>query len=78
MNLSEIPTPETDAVNSGELESLEIRYDLMHDLASDLEQRLTVARTALKFYQEHMLLGYGITDSGQVAEEALTLTAPKP
>lgn len=26
---------------------------------------------ALQFYAEHMKLGYGITDSGQVAEEAI-------
>lgn len=38
--MSDRETPLTDAVNSGEWDSLEIRYDLMHDFAEDLERKL--------------------------------------
>ena len=42
------------------------------NLMSKLETDRAALLDALEFYRKHMLLGYDITDSGQVAESALS------
>ena len=44
------------------------RLERQRDEALDA---LELALEALEFYRKHMLLGYAITDSGQVAEAAI-------
>jgi hypothetical protein len=61
-------TPETDsasfsAVYQGEL--------VRASFARRLERQRDELLEALEFYRNHMLLGYDITDSGQVAEAAI-------
>jgi hypothetical protein len=62
-------TPETDA-----METIWTDTGLMvvsATFARRLERQRDELLEALEFYRKHMLLGYDITDSGQVAEAAL-------
>jgi hypothetical protein len=43
----------------------------MRDVARRLERQRDELLEALEFYRKHMLLGYEITDRGQVAEAAI-------
>jgi hypothetical protein len=66
--MSDRPTPETDA------ESFSTPYqgELVNaSFARRLERQRDGLMEALEFYRKHMLLGYDITDSGQVAEAAI-------
>lgn len=73
--MSDLETPLTDAVNSGEWGSLEIRYDLMHDLAEDLERKLAEAREALEKIEERYVNGHDTYADhefmGETAQQAL-------
>jgi hypothetical protein len=63
-------TPETDAEES-RMRDGGCPFIVTADFARRLERQRDELIEALEFYRQHMLLGYDITDSGQVAEAAI-------
>jgi hypothetical protein len=70
---SEPTTPETDALapSQGRIRTMREYIDELEMHARRLERQRDELMEALEFYRNHMLLGYDITDSGQVAEAAI-------
>ena len=66
-------TPETDALapSQGRIRTMREYIDELEAHARRLERQRDELIEALEFYRQHMLLGYEITDSGQVAEAAI-------
>lgn len=79
MNIDEIPTPETDAAYNKRL----FENDKSHRIRvgqtmESLERRLTIAREALQASADAGGSFCDLISAQRKAEEALTLTAPKP
>ena len=78
MNMNEIPTPETDAVEKAF--TADSKQNPQHRLAlksRDLERRLTVAREAMQAALTASFRGQ-TGRAHSILDEAITQTAPKP
>ena len=66
-------TPETDALapSQGRIRTMREYIDELEAHSRRLERQRDELIEALEFYRQHMLLGYDINDSGQVAEAAI-------
>jgi hypothetical protein len=69
--MSDRPTPLTDK-EAIQTHGTPLAHYVRDEFARRLELDRAALMEALEFYRQHMLLGYEITDSGQVAEFAIS------